>query len=166
MSLLDPPGPAGHLGDALSALLDAELLPVHVEAVRAHLARCQQCGEELLAVGQARAWVRALPPVDTPPGFYGRLASEWSVGAGRPVPSSFGRSGPPVVGRARLRRRVGLVAVGTAAAAAAVLGVGVPRESPPPPVARSPQAWSGSPSAATDVLGKLAPMGVPVSFGR
>ncbi|MDQ4070973.1 MAG: anti-sigma factor, partial [Actinomycetota bacterium] len=62
-----------HLDDVLSALLDGELTRSEEDAARAHLRACQACGDELLAVQQARTWVRDLPPVDAPSGFYERL---------------------------------------------------------------------------------------------
>ena len=53
-----------HLGDLVSALLDGELDRAQAASARAHLEGCAQCRAELSAVGAARSWVRALPPVD------------------------------------------------------------------------------------------------------
>jgi hypothetical protein len=48
-----------------------------------------------------------------------------------------------------------------------VLGVATPRQQPvAPAVPRLVEAHATSASVGADVLGKLAPMGVPVSFGR
>ncbi len=177
MRSFNPPHLPDHLGDALSGLLDGELAADQAQAARSHLGGCPSCAEELLAVGQARTWLRALPPVEAPFGFYERLAPMWPAPAptrqerrlspfeARQKPSSFRHQAPPE--RANLRRRAGLVAVGAAAATAAVLGVGTPRESPVSPSApQVARAHGNSPSVATDVLSKLAPMGVPVSFRR
>ena len=146
---LDP-----HLGDALSGLLDGELPAPQQEAARAHLLGCPTCAEELRAVGQARDWVRALPPVEPPFGFYERALPE---GRGARI-HAFTPS---------LRRRAGLAALGAAAAAATVLGVGTPRPAPvSPAVPRLVEAHAASASVGADLLSKLAPAGVPVSFGR
>ena len=144
-------GGSAHLGDALSALLDGELAAGQEEVARAHLARCPECAEELVAVRAARTWVRALPPVDPPFGFYERILLD---------------RGPLQV-PANLRRRAGLAALGVAAAAVTVLGVGSPSPRPVnPAVPRLVEAHATSASVGADLLSKLAPVGVPVSFGR
>ncbi len=157
-----PGGPA-HLGDALSGLLDGEL-PGHQEDwARAHLAVCTDCTRELAAVGQARAWVRALPPVDPPFGFYERMLRDPSLASRPPAIGSapFGAS------RATLRRRAGWAALGAAAAAVTVLGVGSPTEPPlNPAVPRLVQARAARTTVGADLMSKLAPVAVPVSFGR
>jgi anti-sigma factor RsiW len=148
-------GAGAHLGEALSAMLDGELPRPAEEAARAHLAGCPACGEELLAVGQARTWVRSLPPVDPPFGFYGRMLLD--------RPQAVLAATP----RANLRRRAGLAALGAAAAAVTVLGVGSPSPRPVnPAVPRLVEAHATSASVGADLLSKLAPAGVPVSFGR
>jgi len=162
MTEFDPAPPMRHLGDALSGLLDGELPGAHEDAALAHLAGCLSCAAELSVVRQARTWVRALPAVDAPVGFYERILVD------RPFePSTFGRRSAPPLHTANLRRRAGLIAVGAAAAAVTVLGVATPRQSPvSPAVPRLVEAHATSASVGADVLGKLAPMGVPVSFGR
>ena len=145
-----------HLGDALSALLDGELSVAQQEAARAHLAACPECADELAAVGQARSWVRGLPQVDPPFGFYERILLD------RPVP----RPAPFGVGPAR-RRRAGLAALGAAAAAVTVLGVGSPAARPVnPTMPQLVEAHAASASVGADLLSKLAPVGAPISFGR
>lgn len=148
-------GRQGHLGDVLSALLDGELPRPHEEAARAHLAACPACADELAAVEQARAWLRGLPAVDPPFGFYERILLD----------------GPERVAaftvRPSLRRRAGMSALGAAAAAVTVLGVGSPSPRPvSPAVPRLVEAHATSASVGADLLSKLAPVGVPVSFGR
>lgn len=148
-------GGAGHLGDALSALLDGELPRPQEEAARAHLAVCHDCAEELLDVRQARAWVRGLPPVEPPFGFYERLLR------GAPLSVAAFAAQP------RVRRRAGVAALGAAAAAVTVLGIGSPSPTPVrPSVPRLVEAHATSASVGADLLSKLAPVGVPVSFGR
>ena len=180
---MSPPEARGHLGDALSGLLDGELGAAQQDAAQAHLAGCPACARELSAVRQARTWVRALPPVDPPSGFYERVLEQ-----GRLVSPAFGRQpfgrqpfgrqafggrgrpgtpADPAAARAQLRRRAGAVAVGAAAAAVTVLGMGSPQQTPvSPAVPRFVEAHASSASVGAELLSKLAPMGVPVSFGR
>lgn len=149
-------GDSAHLGDALSALLDGELPPSHEAAAQAHVAGCPACAQELLAVTQARSWVRALPPVEPPFGLFERMLLERP----QPVPGAFGA-------RTSVRRRAGVAAVGAAAAAVMVLGLGSPTQPPvSPAVPRMVEAHAASASVGADLLSKLAPVGVPVSFGR
>ena len=146
----------GHLGDALSALLDGELPPNQETAARAHIAGCPTCSHELLAVTQARSWVRALPPVEPPFGLYERMLLE------RPQ-----RISAVFDTRASIRRRAGVAAFGAAAAAVTVLGVASPSQPPvSPAVPRMVEAHATGASVGADLLSKLAPVGVPVSFGR
>lgn len=145
-----------HLGDALSALLDGELSGPQQEAARAHLAACPECADELAAVGQARSWVRGLPQVDPPFGFYERILLDRPL----PRPAPFGVT-------PALRRRAGLAALGAAAAAVTVLGVGSPAARPVnPTMPQLVEAHAASASVGADLLSKLAPVGAPISFGR
>jgi len=149
-------GAPAHLGDALSALLDGELPPPVEQGARAHLAGCPACAGELVAVDQARRWVRSLPLVEPPFGFYERMLLDRA----QPTTAAFGA-------RSTLRRRAGLAALGAAAAAVTVLGVGSPSQAPVnPAVPRLIEAHATSASVGADLLSKLAPAGVPVSFGR
>jgi anti-sigma factor RsiW len=153
-------GAGGHLGDTLSALLDGELYPPQADAARAHLNRCPDCTAELSAVGQARSWVRGLPAVDPPFGFYERILLDRA-----PLAVAVA-AGAPVAG-GNLRRRAGLVAVGVAAAAVTVLGVGSPQQSPTvPSVPHFVAAHAASASVSVDLVSKLTPLGLPVSSGR
>ena len=146
-----------HLGDWLSALLDGELAPPEAEEARRHLNGCPACTAELGQVGQARAWVRRLPPVEPPPRFLEQVLA----GGGPPVAASGGAVVP-------IRRRRAAVAVlaGCAAAAAAVVSL-LPAPEPParPPVGRLVEAHATS-GVGGDPLSQLVPVGIPVSFGR
>jgi len=135
-------GAAGHAAEALSALLDAQLAPADEHLVRAHLAGCPACAAELRQVEMARSWVRGLPPVDPPSGFYERLLD---------TP----------------RRRRWAVASLAAAAAASVAFVGVlpAREAPvKPAVATLIRTHAVTASVDGDPVSQLATAGVPVSF--
>jgi hypothetical protein len=62
-----------HAGDALSALVDGELAPDEEAAVRAHVAECPACAEELEDIRRNRRVVRLLPAVDVPHDVTARL---------------------------------------------------------------------------------------------
>lgn len=119
-----------HPDDRLSAYLDGELDDVERAAVDEHVATCPACRAELDGERAVRSLLRALPPVDPPPGFYERLlAVGFDVG-----PSARSH-----------RRRFGWANVAaTAAAWVAFMGI----------------AGSGtvtpSPVAAADVIGTTA----------
>ena len=150
-----------HLGDALSGLLDGELSPAAEVAARQHVAACHDCALELERVQMARSWVRDLPPVEPPFGFYERLLREdRNLHRWRAAPRWPWHSASPM----RVR-----VAALTASAAAAVtlLGVASPSEPPvSPPVNRLVEAHATGASLGSDPLSGLAPIGVPVSFQR
>jgi anti-sigma factor RsiW len=98
----DASGP--HEDDRLSAFLDDELDEDEALAVTRHLAVCDRCLDELNGIRMLRGTLRALPPIEPPPGLYGDVASKLH----------------PLSG-ARGRRSVRLTAA--AAASAALLGV-------------------------------------------
>jgi anti-sigma factor RsiW len=131
-----------HAADALSALLDGELTPEDEGMVRAHLAACTECTAELEQVRVAREWVRALPMVDPPFGFYERL-----------------------LGTRRRRRWAAASVVAAAAASVAFVGMIPAREDPVnPAVASLVRTHAITASVDGDPLSQLATAGVPVSF--
>jgi anti-sigma factor RsiW len=140
-----PPSGAGdHPTDALSALLDAELAAADELVVRAHLAGCPACAAELHAVAEARSWVRGLPAVDPPFGFYERLLAT-----------------------PRRRRWAAASLVAAAAASVAFVGVLPAREAPVnPAVATLIRTHAVTASVDGDPVSQLATVGVPMSFRR
>jgi len=62
-----------HPDEDLSALLDGELDPPGESQVRAHLAGCSACREELERLERARDALRLLAPVDPPPEIVDRF---------------------------------------------------------------------------------------------
>jgi anti-sigma factor RsiW len=137
-----PTGGAEHAAEALSALLDAQLAAADEQAVRALVARCPACAAELRQVETARSWVRALPAVDVPFGFYERLLDT------------------------RRRRRWAAASLAAAAAASvAFMGVMPSREAPvKPAVANLIRTHAVTASVDGDPVSQLATAGVPVSF--
>lgn len=131
-----------HAADALSALLDGELSMADESSVRTHLAGCADCTAELEQVLTARSWVRALPMVDPPFGFYERL-----------------------LGTRRRRGWAAASMVAAAAASVAFVGTLPAREDPvKPAVATLVRAHAITASVDGDPLSQLAAAGVPVSF--
>src|SRR5215213_9578374 len=114
-----------HAGDALSALVDGELDRDEEASVRAHLADCPACADELEDIRRSRRVVRLLPAVDVPDDVTARLLAV-DDGAGH-------RTVVPVVGH---RRRLA-TAVAVAASVAALALVGGPAESGPRSVTAS-----------------------------
>ncbi len=137
-----PMGGAEHAADALSGLLDAQLAAADAQVVRAHVARCPACAAELRQVETARSWVRRLPEVDPPLGFYERLLDT------------------------RSRRRWAVASLAAAAAASvAFVGVLPAREAPvKPAVATLIRTHAVTASVDGDPVSQLATAGVPVSF--
>jgi anti-sigma factor RsiW len=144
-----------HLGDLLSGLLDGELSPGADAGARRHLEACHDCALELESVRRVRAWVRGLPPVEPPFGFYERLLGDEQRGLGT---ARWPWSSP----------RVGVAAFAASAAAAVVL-LGLASPSEPPvttPVSHFVEAHVTGASLGSDPLSGLAPIGVPVTFSR
>jgi anti-sigma factor RsiW len=115
--------------DEIAQLLGAFALdavgPDEAAAVRAHLAECPRCSSEVAEHWEVTGLI-ANVGVDAPPEIWDRIAARIDTGAGtrRPAPLHLASS-PPSPDRARTpaRRRLGWSAVGTIAAAAAVVAV-------------------------------------------
>lgn len=107
MSPPDSRPEGSHPAEALSALADGELAADERAAVSAHVEGCPECAEELRAVRGVRDALRALPPVEPPPGLVDRLVAD------------LARPGAP-------RRRPALIGTAVTVAAAALLVVLVP----------------------------------------
>lgn len=150
--MIDTPRP--HLGDLLSGLLDDELAPQEHAVALEHLATCRQCSIELSQVSAARAWVRALPPVEPPLGFIDRLIREQQDSA---VPVPWLRRG-----------RAGVAALALSAAAGiGLLGLASPRDPPvSPQVGQLVETHAASASLAGDPLSEFAPVAVRVNLRR
>jgi anti-sigma factor RsiW len=134
--------PSSHVDDALSALLDGELSAEEADRVRGHLSDCAECVSELEHVQTARAWLRELPMVDPPFGFYERL-----------------------LGTRRRRRWAAASVVAAAAASVAFVGSLPAREEPvDPAVATLVRTHAITASVDGDPLSQLATAGVPARF--
>lgn len=127
--------------DALDAYLDGELAPDEEAGVRAHLADCERCRDELAAIERVRALVRGLPDLDLPSVVVERV--RW-VG----------------------RRRVGAWAAAAVAAAASVLFLTMPSasDSTVRPDVREMVDVHATSGAGGDPMSRLTPAAIPVSF--
>ena len=103
-----------HPEDALSALLDGELLGEEALLVRAHLEMCAACAAELESVRGARAAVRSLPAVEPPPGFFEALLAAPATEVELATPATVARLVP---------RRMAMANVAAAVAAGLLLVV-------------------------------------------
>jgi hypothetical protein len=101
-----------HAGDALSALVDGELDPDDEARVRAHVAECPACAEELEDIRRSRRIVRLLPAVDVPDDVTARLLAVDDGNGGHTVVSVLGSR----------RRLAAAVAVAASVAALALVG--------------------------------------------
>ncbi len=161
----DDPGtgtPSAHLGDALSALLDGELGDADAVAARAHLATCSMCETELAEIGEARSWLRDLPPVEPPADFVEQLVVT------SPSPGPDATVTP--IGEAPGRRRQWRAGVAAMSACAAVtiivLGMAAPRDPPAsPPLGRFIVAHETEVGVG-DPVSELATAVVPLGFQR
>jgi anti-sigma factor RsiW len=133
-----------HVGDALSAFLDGELGAAAALAVHEHVTACPACAAELDAVRDARAWVRALPPVDPPFGVLERMR------------------------RTGRRRRVAAAGMAAAAVASVAFVGSLPARERPvkPAVATLVRTHAITASVDGDSVTGLATASVPVSFRR
>ena len=114
-----------HPDDALSALVDGELEPEEEAAVRAHVAGCPACADELEGIRRSRRVVRLLPAVDLPEDVTARLFAVGDASGAGTVVSVLGT-----------RRRLA-AAVAVAASVAALALVGGPADPDPQPVTAS-----------------------------
>jgi len=132
----------GHLGEALSALVDGQLASDDEAAALDHLAGCDECAAELASVTAVRNLVRALPPVEPL----------------RPLVAL------PVEHR-RPSRLAGMLAAAAAMVAMLLLSGVQPDAGTGPQVAQLVQVHTTSPVNA-DPMSQLAPAALPVSFTR
>lgn len=132
----------GHLGEALSALVDGQLAYDDEAAALAHLAGCDECAAELASVTALRNLVRALPPVEPL----------------RPLVAL-------PVGHRRPSRLAGMLAAAAAMVAMLLLSGVQPDAGTGPQVAQLVQVHTTSPVNA-DPMSQLAPAALPVSFTR
>ncbi|MGI8686506.1 MAG: anti-sigma factor family protein [Acidimicrobiales bacterium] len=130
----------GHLGEALSALVDGQLDHDGEAAALDHLAGCDACAAELASTTAVRSIVRALPPVEPL----------------RPLVAV-----PPQP--ARPRRLAGVLAAAAASVAMLMLSGVQPDAGTGPQVAQLVQVHTTSPVNA-DPMSQVAPAALPVSF--
>lgn len=137
------------LDERLSALLDGELSPAEVAALRAEIARSPELAARLEALAAVDVGLRALPGRGVPPGLRARVAEELRT------PATHAR-GPSAARRAPFRRaRRWLAAAALAAAAAALALLVLPRTHPHETPVASSEAEDLPVIEVLDVLAEL-----------
>ncbi len=153
----------GHLGIAVSALLDGQLDPSSAERAWAHVHSCETCCRQVEREGWVKTRLAAMTgDEDAPPQqLLGSLYGLGSSSAAQRDPS--GAAAWAAVGelerRGRARRRTGLVVAGAGSVSAAVfglaslsgstLGIGVPAGPPTSALSRAPV--TGTPAVVAPV---------------
>lgn len=133
----------GHLGAAVSALVDGQLAPADEERAWSHVMTCPGCRREVEREGQVKTRLATLRGEPPPPQLLGSL---YDVRAWSAVDA--------LERRERTRRRGGLAAAGAGSLGAAVLGLsalaGAPLgdTAPPPPVTSISGSSTGSSGGA------------------
>jgi hypothetical protein len=139
----------GHLGDRVSALLDGQLAAEDEERAWEHVHLCHVCRDLVEREGWVKTRLAGLTwgsPAEVPSHLRGSL-----LGASASTPGEAYLVDAPPDHRAR---RVGLVALGSGAAGAAVMGVLVLGSAPadlPNPDRRTPSTSVNSPTAPVTV---------------
>jgi hypothetical protein len=139
----------GHLGARVSALLDGQLPAEDEERAWDHVHACHQCRDQVEREGWVKTRLAGLtwgPPAEVPSHLRGSL-----IGAPDLTPGEAYL----VAGQRHTRmRRVGMVALGSGAAGAAVVGVLALGSAPadiPGPDRRAPSTTVNSPGAPATV---------------
>lgn len=125
----------GHLGIAVSALLDGQLDPPSAERAWAHVQACETCRRQVEREGWVKTQLASMTDDAAPPPeqLLGSLYGLGSVAGAAPGAARPGPSGPSgadawaAVGeierRGRVRRRTGLAVAGAGSVSVAVLGL-------------------------------------------
>ncbi len=140
-----------HPREALSCLLDGELDPRTAEIVRAHLAGCRECAEELQWTRATRWSLRNLPPVEPPPGFVDLAVARYRRDDARRT-TDQGEGALVVALAPRRRPRPGVVRASAGAAAGLALFALSVLGAEPRPYEPAMDAAVGRHAAALSVL--------------
>lgn len=117
------PGPCSAFVEDLSALLDGELAPAREAELRAHVASCPRCTQQLARLARTDEALRALPAAEVPADLATRLRARIEEEGGRSSArgrSSAARGAAPSRRATPRRRRWIPLAAGALAAAAAL----------------------------------------------
>jgi hypothetical protein len=174
----------GHLGIAVSALLDGQLDPSSAERAWAHVHTCGTCARQVEREGWVKTRLASMTGDDAVPPPQQLLGSLYGLGssAPHPDPATSGAAAWAAVEaierRGRTRRRTGLAVAGAGSVSVAVLGLasltgstlGIGGAAPegPPTTALSRAPVAGTPAMVaptTRVHGRLPASG-PVTAGE
>lgn len=166
----------GHLGTAVSALLDGQLDPASTERAWAHVRACALCDQQVTREGWVKTRLSAMAGEEPPPPQL--LGSLYGMGSGAAPATDRLREAHAwatvheMEERSRHRRRAGLVVAGAGSVSAAVFGiasltgstlgiVGAPSGTPTTAVTDRP----GPSADATTVIAPLARVHGRVELG-
>lgn len=151
----------GHLGIAVSALLDGQLDASSAERAWAHVQACDPCRRQVEREGWVKTRLASMTEQDADPPPAQLLGSLYGLGSADLPPSAPPSSGAAawaavheIEHRSRARRRTGLAVAGAGSVSAAVLGLVT--------LAGSPLgAGGGSPALPTSALTRAPATGTP-----
>ncbi len=149
----------GHLGIAVSALLDGQLDASSAERAWAHVHSCDTCRRQVEREGWVKTQLAAMTDHDADPPPDQLLGSLYGLGSATGSPSRpSGAAAWAAVGeierRGRGRRRAGLAVAGAGSVSVAVLGLATLTGSPFGPA-------GGTPAPPTSALTHAPATGIP-----
>lgn len=117
----------GHLGTAVSALLDGQLDPPSAERAWNHVHGCGLCRRQVEREGWVKTQLAGMAGTTSPPdqlvgSLYRLSADRPATGAGHPDGVAAWAAVEEIERRGRGRRRAGIALVGAGSVSAAVLG--------------------------------------------
>jgi anti-sigma factor RsiW len=118
----------GHLGLAVSALVDGQLDPASTERAWAHVRCCPSCHRQVEREGWVKTQLAAMPGDSGPPAqllgsLYGLGRDESVPQAAPPDPAAAWAAVEELEQRGRGRRRTGIAIAGAGSVSVAVLGL-------------------------------------------
>jgi anti-sigma factor RsiW len=113
----------GHLGTAVSALVDGQLDAASAERAWVHVHGCETCSRQVEREGWVKTQLASIPGDEGPPPQL--LGSLYSLGESThpPDPAAAWAAVEELERRGRGRRRAGIALVGAGSVSAAVLGL-------------------------------------------
>jgi hypothetical protein len=148
----------GHLGIAVSALVDGQLDAASAERAWAHVHGCETCRRQVEREGWVKTQLAAMPGDEGPPPQL--LGSLYSLGQSTdaPDPAAAWAAVEELERRGRGRRRAGIALVGAGSVSAAVLGLAS--------LTGSTLGIGGAPTTAPTTATTVAPTAVIAPVAR
>jgi anti-sigma factor RsiW len=148
----------GHLGIAVSALVDGQLDATAAERAWVHVHGCETCRRQVEREGWVKTQLASIPGDEGPPQQL--LGSLYSLGqsADAPDPAAAWAAVEELERRGRGRRRAGIALVGAGSVSAAVLGLAS--------LTGSTLGIGGAPPTAPATAPSIAPTAVVAPVAR